>query len=181
MKNFILFSLLGGVILFGWQFLAWAMPNFHKSAVMYTPLQDQLLAAMQESGLEEGMYMLGQPDPALMQEDMAKYEASAAQYEGKPWAIVNFRARNTSEMGTNMLRGLVVCILIAAMLFWMMQQLKAPSLKNRLLLSLGIGFIGFLFVPYTNFIWFKEPDIYAYLLDGIAPWLLLGWLGNRLA
>jgi hypothetical protein len=179
MKNFVLFSLLGGGILFGWQFLSWAMPNFHESAVTYTPLQDQILTAIQEAGLQEGMYMLGQPDPSLMQ-DMAKYEESAAQYEGKPWAVINYKSSNTSTMGTNMLRGFVVCILIAAMLFWMMQQLKTPSLKNHLLLSLGIGFIGFLFVPYTNFVWFKEPDVYAYLLDGIAPWLLLGWLGNRL-
>jgi hypothetical protein len=180
MKNSVLFSLLGGAILFGWQFLSWAMPNFHESAVTYTPLQDQILTAMQEAGLKEGMYMLGQPDPALM-EDMAKYEEMAAQYEGKAWAVVNYKASNSSSMGTNMLRGFVVCILIAGMLFWMMQQLKTPSLKNHLLLSLGIGFIGFLFVPYTNFIWFKEPDVYAYLLDGIAPWLLLGWLGNRLS
>ncbi len=62
MKKALLFALIGAVILFAWQFLSFAMPNFHKSSMEYTPLQDEILAAIDNSGLKEGMYMLKEPD-----------------------------------------------------------------------------------------------------------------------
>ncbi|MBK7173689.1 MAG: hypothetical protein IPH84_10760 [Bacteroidales bacterium] len=64
MTRKLLFSLIGAIILFAWLFLSNAMPNFHKAASTYTPKQAELLQKIQESGLEEGMYMLGQPDPS---------------------------------------------------------------------------------------------------------------------
>jgi hypothetical protein len=43
MKKHFLFALIGAAILFIWQFMSFAMPNFHKAAQGYTPLQDSLL------------------------------------------------------------------------------------------------------------------------------------------
>jgi len=88
MKKSLLFALIGGIILFVWQFISFAMPNFHKTAMEYTPSQDEVLAAIKESGLKEGMYMLGQPDPELTNEE---YNAAMEKYEGKPWAILNYQ------------------------------------------------------------------------------------------
>jgi hypothetical protein len=50
-----------------------------------------------------------------------------------------------------------------------------------MLLSLAVGMISFFVVPYTNFIWYKEPDIFAHLADGIVPWAVLGFLGHKMA
>ena len=63
MKKTLLFMLIGGAIIFVWGFISFAMPNFHKASAEYTPLQDEVLSAFEKSGLEEGMYYLGQPDP----------------------------------------------------------------------------------------------------------------------
>lgn len=176
MKKALLFALIGGVLIFVWQFISFAIPNFHKAGMEFTPLQDEILAALEQSGLREGMYMLGQPDPELSGEE---YKSAMEKYEGKPWAILNFQEKNTTAMAMNMIRGFIIAILISLIFFWLMKQQKDPTVWKRILLGVSIGFIGFLFVPYTNFIWFQEPDIWAYLLDGLAPWALLGWIGHQ--
>jgi glycerol uptake facilitator-like aquaporin len=154
------------------------MPNFHKSANTYTPLQDSVLKSFDKMGLKEGMYLLGQPDPSLSSEEQ---QAAMKSLDGKPWAVLNYQAENSTDMAMPMIRGLLVCFVISFFLFWIFLQQKNPTLTNRLLLSLAIGMIGFFFTPYTNFIWYKEPDIFAYLADGIVPWVILGFIGHKMA
>lgn len=178
MKHKLLFSLIGAIVIFAWQFLSFAMPNFHKSANTYTPLQDSILMSLDKMGLKEGMYLLGQPDPSLSSEEQ---QAAMKSLDGKPWAVINYQASNSMDMAMPMIRGLLVCFVISFLLFWIFLQQKNPTLSNRLLLSLAIGMIGFFFTPYTNFIWYKEPDIFAYLADGIVPWLILGFIGHKMA
>jgi hypothetical protein len=178
MKRKLLFSLIGAVIIFAWQFLSNAMPNFHKSAARYTPAQDSILQTMTKLGVKEGMYFLGQPDPAMSRADQ---EAYMNKLDGKPWAIINYHETNTMSMAMNLARGFMVCFVISFLLFWIFLQQKVTTLGNRLLLSLSVGIIGFFFVPYTNFIWYKAPDIFAYFADAIVPWLILGFVGHKMA
>lgn len=178
MKNKILFSVLGGIILFAWMFLSWAMPGFHKAASTYTPLQGDILLKLEELGLQEGMYMLGQADPATTKDEQSKqYE----ELEGKAWAVVNYHKAMDMDMVMPMIRGVLVCIVIAFLLFWMFLQQKNPTLVNRIYLALAVGMIGFLFLPYSHFIWYKEPDIFAYFADAIIPWVILALLGHKMA
>ncbi len=178
MTRKLLFSLIGAIILFAWLFLSNAMPNFHKAASTYTPKQAELLQKIQESGLEEGMYMLGQPDPKLSQ---AEKQAFMESMDGKPWAVLNYHRSNSMSMVMPMIRGILVCFVISFLLFWLFLQQKNPSLLNRLYLSLAVGMIGFFFIPYSSFIWYKEPDIFAYFADAIFPWLILGFIGHKMA
>jgi hypothetical protein len=178
MKRKLLFSLIGAVIIFVWQFLSFAMPNFHKSAMSYTPAQSDILQKLQDSGLKEGMYVLGQPDPS---KSRSEQQGEMKALEGKPWAVVNYQQSMSMDMVMPMIRGFLVCLVISFLFFWMILQQKEPTLINRLYLSLAIGMISFFFVPYTRFIWFREPDIFAYFADGIIPWLILGFIGHKMA
>ena len=178
MKRKLLFSLIGAIVIFVWQFLSYAMPNFHKSASAYTPAQDSILNTLAKHGIKEGMYVLGHPDPALSQ---AEQKAAMEKMEGKPWAILNYHETNSMSMAMNMARGFMVCFVIAFMFFWILLQQKYPTLTNSLLVALAIGMIGFFFEPYTNFIWYKAPDIFAHFADAIFPWLILGFIGYKMA
>jgi glycerol uptake facilitator-like aquaporin len=124
------------------------------------------------------MYMLGQPDPSL---SPAEQEAYLEKMDGKSWAVINYHETNTMSMAMNMSRGFMVCFVISFLLFWIFLQQKDPTLMNRLLLSTVIGIIGFFFVPYTNFIWYKAPDIFAHFADAIVPWAILGFIGHKMA
>jgi hypothetical protein len=178
MKNKILFSLFGGVIIFAWMFLSWAMPNLHKSASAYTPLQGEILQKFNDLQLKEGMYMLGQADPAATRDEQIK---QYKELDGKSWAVVNYHKTMSSDMVMPMIRGFLVSIVISFLLFWLFLQQKEPTLMNRMYLSLAVGLIGFFFLPYSNFIWYKSPDIFAYFADGIVPWIILGFLGHKMA
>lgn len=178
MKHKLLFSLIGAIVIFAWQFLSYAMPNFHKSATAYTPAQDSILNMLEKQGLSEGMYYLGQPDPSLSK---AEQQSSMEAYEGKPWAVINYHKANSMDMTMPMIRGIMVCFVISFLLFWLFVQQKSPTLTNRILLSLAVGMIGFFFTPYTNFIWYKEPDIFAHFADAIVPWVILGFIGHKMA
>jgi len=178
MKRKLLFSLIGAIVIFAWQFLSYAMPNIHRSASQYTPAQDSILKTIEKQGLREGMYLLGQPDPGLSR---AEQKAAMDSLAGKPWAVLNYHKANTTDMVMPMIRGLLVCFVIAFLLFWLYEQQKKPVLINRLLLSLAVGMIGFFFTPYTNFIWYKAPDIFAHFADAIVPWLILGFIGHKMA
>lgn len=180
MKNRILFAAIGGAILFVWQFLAFAFPAFHASSMEFTPLQDDLLAALDASGLESGMYVLGQPSPELMNDESAM-QAWQDAHQGSGHAQLNYQRNHSYDgMGMNLLRGFLVCAVVSFLLHALLAGLKDQSMKRRVLVSVGIGVIGFLFIPYTNYIWFQEPDIWAYLLDACVPWALLGVLSARL-
>jgi hypothetical protein len=178
MKRKLLFSLIGAIVIFAWQFLSYAMPNFHKSAAAYTPFQDSILKMCEKQGLREGMYFLGQPDPSL---SMTQQEEIMKKLDGKPWAVINYHETNTMSMAMNMIRGFLICFVISFLLFWLFLQQKDPSLTNRIFLSMAVGIIGFFFVPYTNFIWYKAPDIFAHFADAIVPWVILAFIGNKMA
>ena len=84
-------------------------------------------------------------------------------------------------MTSNLLRSLVMNLLTAFLLFWMMKNLADPTLARRIMLAVFVGWAGFMFFPYSNFIWYKKPDIWAHLIDGTVPFALLGWLGPKQA
>lgn len=169
----IYFSIIGGVVLFLWQFLSYAMPNFHKSAQAYTPLQDSIMNYFEQVGLEEGMYMLGMPNPDNKEEVAASWNE-----ESSTWAIVNYRIDESNSMAMPLFRSFSVCVLIAAMLFWLLKQKEGTSMQYKVIVSVLVGFVSFLFISYSNYIWFKEPDIYAHLIDGIVPWIALGLIAH---
>lgn len=173
MKKLILFSLVGGIILFFWQFMSYAMPDFHKSAHAYTPLQDSIMNQLEKLGLEQGMYMLGMPDP----NNPEAVEASWSE-ETSTWAILNYRVNEPNSMTKPLIRSVINCMIIAGLLFWLLKQKPDSTLIYKVLVSVVVGFISFLFMSYSNFIWYKEPDIWAHLMDGTIPWLLLGLIGH---
>lgn len=175
MKKPIVYTFVGGLILFVWQFLSFAMLNLHGSASEHTPLQDPILERLAELELQEGMYALG----TLSQEDYqdpAKVEAYLAEQDGQPWAILNYHKAWSSDMTPNLLRSLIMNLLIAFGLFWLFGKVGADSRVANALLAVVIGCIAFAYHPYSQFIWFKAPDIWAHLIDSVIPFAALGFL-----
>ncbi len=177
MKQKIIFAIVGGLILFIWQFLSYAMPNFHKSGMEYTQHQDAILEYLDGIGLEEGQYFLAQPDPSLSQEEQ---QEAMEKYAGKPWAVLNYQKEMSMDMVMPLLRGLLVCFITAFILFWLFTQQRDPSMMKRIWVALAVGLMAFFYYPYSTFIWFKDPDIYAYFADGIVPWIFLGIIGHKM-
>lgn len=170
MKRLLIGALVGGIILFIWQFISWAAINFHRDMQKHTPNQDKILEFLNEN-LEEGYYFLPMAAPG---EDEQKVMQNAM---GKPWAQVYFHKEMTNNMAASMSRGIVIDFLTVLLVCWILIKLNLPDFKDIFLSCIAIGLIGYFSIPYLNSIWFETPTI-PYLIDATAGWGLVGlWLG----
>ena len=93
MKKLIIGALVGGLILFFWQFISW---NFlHNSQMQYSVDQDEILT-MLDGKLEPGQYMLPRMPEGASMEDSEKY---IVPYLGKRWLQINYRDNLQMNVG----------------------------------------------------------------------------------
>lgn len=177
MKRSIIGAIVGGIILFLWQFLTWGPLNLHEAQQKYTPKQDSILSYLNAQFSEDGAYMMPTFKPGTPRKEM---EDQMKAMEGKPWASVVYHKAmpGMDKMYMNMGRSLVVDILAVWLLCWLLGKITMPSFGTVFLGSLGTGFIVFLTSPYLMHIWYGSFDIMAHLTDNLVSWGITGlWLG----
>lgn len=178
MKKIIIGSIVGGILLFLWQFLSWAAGNFHEPVQKYTDKQEAIMTFLNSQNLEEGGYLMPSMPRTASKEE---HEAFMKETDGKPWALVNYHKENKSDMNDmimNMIRALVIDILTVYLLCWILRRFNVLTFSNVLLASIVTGLIVFFNAPYIHYIWYQDADIWIHLLDAIASWGLVGlWLG----
>ncbi len=173
MKKLIIGSLVGGLILFIWQFMSYGLLDLHYSQMAYTPAQEELMDAMTGADLQPGeYYMIRAP-----KENPEQQAALMEERIGKPWAMVQYHSALEHNMGMNMIRALIIDFLAVMILCWILLNFANLDMKTAVLGSVGTGVMGYLAINYLDSIWFQTnslPD----LLDAILPWTLIGcWLG----
>ena len=85
MKKMIIGAIVGGIILFAWQFLTWGVLNLHEAQQQYTPKQDSVLAYLGTQFSEDGAYFMPNYAPGTSRDEIEKQMKAM---EGKPWAQV---------------------------------------------------------------------------------------------
>lgn len=175
MKKLVVGAFVGGLLIFIWQFLSWTILDLHRPAYQYTPKQDSILRYLSTQFSASGQYMLPATPEGTSHEQMETEMKAAV---GKPWAIVDYHQQMSSDMTSNIIRGLVSTIVMTGLLCWILLQMNAPDFNTIFLATLFTGLIVFINAPYTMFIWFQTPGIMACLKDAIASWGICGiWLG----
>lgn len=173
MKKMIIGAFIGSILLFFLQFLSWSVFNIHSSEMQYTENQEVILEVLSEN-LSEGQYLLPTVHPGTSHADAEK---TMKQFEGKPWAMIQYRENFDTSMPMNLLRGWLVDLLAVFILSWLLLRFSELSFGRAVLASLAIGLIGYLTVTYTNSIWFETSTIPA-LIDVVLQWGIVGaWLG----
>ena len=173
MKKMLIGALVGGIILFIWQFLSWSMLNVHGSELSYTPNQDQIMAVLSEN-LDEGSYFLPNVAPGTPADQHQQYMEGQV---GKPWAKISYHKSLDMGMGMNMFRGFIIDFVAVWLLCWILLKFAHLDFMTTLLTSLAVGAIGYFTISYLNSIWFEDSSM-GYLVDTVAQWGLTGcWLG----
>src|SRR4051812_1968417 len=86
MKKSLIAAMVGGIIIFLWQFLSWTILNLHQPAQKYTAKQDAVMTTL-SSNLEEGGYYL----PSIPESSSwAEHEKAMTESVGKPWATIQY-------------------------------------------------------------------------------------------
>jgi hypothetical protein len=175
MKKMLIGALVGGLIIFIWQFISFAAVNFHKSSQQYTDKQDAILNFLGSQGLAEGGYVL----PSLPEgSSMEEYETQMKTAEGKPWATIQYHSSMENNMVMNMIRGLLVNIVAVFLFCWMVTKMENINFGTVMASALVLGLIIFFNAPYVNHIWYQSFDIWAHFMDYLVSWGLTGaWLG----
>ena len=94
MKKTLIASIVGGIILFIWQFLSWAALNLHQASNAYTPNHAAIMAALETNLPEEGGYFIpGVPENASREEQ----EKLMKESNGKPWASIQYHKSQDSS------------------------------------------------------------------------------------
>ncbi len=174
MQKTIIAAVVGGIILFMWQFMSWTVLDLHRPMQTFTPKQEEILKYLSEN-LEEGNYFLPTVPEGTSNEEMEKAMATSA---GKPWADIRFHKAMgmQDKMTMNMLRGLLIDIVAVYLLCWFLIK-NASGLQNIMLSCLAFGIIAYLTTDYTFQIWYETKTI-PNLIDAIVSWGLCGtWLG----
>jgi hypothetical protein len=175
MKKLLIGALVGGIILFICQFLSWTVLNLHYNAYQYTDKQDAIMNSISTQIEKEGQYMIPSLPPDATRE---QHEAAMKTMAGKPWALVQYHQSMDMNIGSNMIRGLIVDMLIVGFFCALISRMNALNFIAIFISALFIGMIVFFNVPYTNHIWFKGFDLMAYFIDCMVGWALIGiWLG----
>jgi hypothetical protein len=177
MKKTLIASLVGGIIIFLWQFLTWGPLNLHRPQQQYTPKQDSILSYLGTQFNEDGAYMLPNYPQGISTEEMDKQMKAM---EGKPWATVVYHKSmpGMNKMLMNMGRSLLINILVVWLLCWLLVKIPSASFGTIFTGSLFAGLIVFFNAPYTLHIWFGSFDLIAHFIDMIVSWGVVGlWLG----
>ena len=177
MKKMIIGSIVGGLIIFAWQFISWGALNLHEAQQKYTPKQDSILAYLGTQFSEDGAYFMPTVAPGASSEEMENQMKSA---EGKPWAQLAYHKSmpGMKNMVMNMGRSLLVNIVVVWLLCWLLLKIPSPSFVTIFLGCIATGFIVFLNAPYVLHIWYHSFDLTAHFVDALASWGLTGiWLG----
>lgn len=175
MKKAIIGGLLGGLVLFIWQFLSWGPLNIHRSQMDYTPKQDQILKALADLDLKEGEYFLPNVPSGATAEEYTEYQNDMI---NKPYATIMYGKAATNTMGMNMFRGFIINFFSVFLLCYLLLANPKLDFKITLLSFIIVGLISYMTVPYLKSIWFKTNSI-PNLIDAVVQWglagLLLAW------
>ena len=175
MNKIVIGSIVGGILIFLWQFLSWGAVNFHEPAQRYTDKQDAIMGFLNSQNLEEGGYIMPSLPKTASQEE---WKTMMKETEGKPWASIQYHKEMKHNMTMNIIRALLVDILTVYLLCWILRRFNILTFTNVLIASLLTGLIVFLNAPYTHYIWYQDADIWAHLGDAVVSWGLVGlWLG----
>jgi hypothetical protein len=172
-------ALVGGILLFLWQSLSWAVLGLHEKSTAYAV--DGQLEILESMGrhLDQNIYYLSHGNPEAGQ---SEYMAAV---EGHPVALVNYIPVYENNMAPLMLKGLLYSVLVAFIVSLVVAGSRAAGFFGRWLVVMGFAAVLILFDSLGDQNWWFHPaswylpEIVDYLvMFGLAGVWIAWWLGR---
>ena len=182
MKRIIIGSLIGGIILFIWSFLAWAVLPVHLHTYKYSAAQDNILKVLIENLPESGVYALPMADNTNATAFDEKYQAESeklmTEYVDKPIASIYYLKEGYNMGGATMLRGFLFNFLaaLAACIMLAPGFAATSSFFGRWWLVLVAGLFINACGPLVQYNWMGTPWAFAVdlIMDNFLNWGIVG-------
>jgi hypothetical protein len=174
----IIACLVGGFILFIWQFVSNTFGGIHTPNQQYVAGQDAIMAAINANITETGTYMIPNVPATTSMDEKNKFMEAGI---GKPQAEIHYIKDTNFSFVSNLLRGYLADIVaVAFLVFWVFSNYNHINIKNGVLTCLGVGLAYYLTTHYLGNVWYQKNSI-PELIDAVVAWSLCGaWLGYYL-
>ncbi len=170
MKKFALAVVLGGLVLFLWGFVSWAILPWHENVAHKFSDEAAVAQVLKANAPEQGIYYL-----PFAEEDHSP---------GEPAAFVNVLPQGFDmNMDKLMGIGLITQIISAFLVFVLLRQTRGLNYIGKVLFVALVGLIiGFVsHAPYWNWFGFSTPYIIVIILGTVIGWTLAGLVMARFA
>ncbi len=177
MKKTVLGGIVGGIILFIWGFLAWAILPLHEPTLHTVADEDAVINALKPILQEHAVYTFPkQPDMSV---DQAAMDAWTEKYKRGPSVMMFYKPTGSDPMmPSQMIFGLILAILSAWVVCWFLARsiaLNAPYI-SRVAYCGMFGLFVSLFTHLMQWNWMEYPVDYtsAMIIDAMLGWIFAG-------
>ena len=170
----VLAGIAGGVAMFMWTFVSHVVTPLGETGIRQIPNEAAVVSAIKPNIGEPGMYFFpGMDMRNATPEQRAEWEAK---YKAGPRGMLIYNPAGETPMSpiqlvTELASNILACICAAFVI-----SLLAGSFLNRVLVAGVMGFIGWLSIDASNWIWYGFPASYivAEGIDQVIGWLVAG-------
>ena len=168
-------ALVGGILVFLWQTLSWTVLNLHAKEYQKAPAEDTIMNFLSQHFSEDAQYRIPGMDENASSDEMEK---KMEEMKGKPWAVVSYHKAYTGDMMSGILKGFAAALISALFVCWILMTNPNRTFGGIFISTILIGVAGYLYIPYSNHIWWEAPGAITNLVDVLISWGLCGlWLG----
>jgi hypothetical protein len=166
-------AIVGGIVLFLWGFLFWAVLPLGTKAVDPLPNEKEVTALLQKSITASAVYVFPAPaDPEVMDEDFL------ARHKAGPVGQLFYQQQGSDPMApTYLVRGFGYMVALGLLMsLLMMQAAEALGSYARRVVFVTVAGIFASGVAFSGAVWWEQPMTYhlVYLVFNISSWLLAG-------
>lgn len=184
MKQLIIGSLVGALILFFWGFLSWTLLPVHFKSYHYTPAQDSVMSLINSSNLESGAYLMPMADNRTGDYYGTYMPAMKKNHEamkGKPFVSVFYSKEGIDSNPLRMLSGLLINLIsvLCASIILFAANARSGGFFGRWWIVMLIAAIISLEGQMIGVNWLGVPWHFAIglIFDHMVGWALCGaWL-----
>ena len=183
MKQLLLGSLAGALVLFIWGFLAWAVLPLHKGSFRPMPNEDAVMSALRSNISSGGAYYFpGMPEETAStpaEQRKANMEAYVNKHKAGPVGVIFFHPGGSDPMmAGRFFGGFVISLFAAFVAAWFLSRSTAAGSRyiERVAFCGMLGvFISFAtHIPAMNWMYFPGDYTTAMVVDVLIGWLLAG-------
>ena len=138
MKKWLVGSLVGAILLFAWQTVAWTVADLHSKEYKYVSAQDQIMSTLSSIIKEDGQYVMPQAAPGSTSAEKQKH---MEQINGKPVATVIYTSSYKTDMVTPIIRSFAVDLVILILIIFLLNRMPTLTLGSAWMCTLTIGFV----------------------------------------
>lgn len=183
MKQILIGTLAGGVVLFVWQFLAWAVIGLHDPSFRPLANEDAVVEALRSSITTDGLfYFPGYAEETAEMSDeerKANMDAWKEKHKQGPIGMIIYHPAGTDPMmAGQFIVGFVMNLVAVFLAAWFLSRSTAAASTFIAraafcgLLGVFASFVSYL--PNMNWLYFPMDYTTAMVTDTLIGWLLVG-------